>query len=286
MLKQHTQLNQTQLKLSTGKKILTPAEDPVAAVRILDFKQNIEQTQQYQRNIDTARQRLSLEETTLQTAIDVIHRLKELGLQGLNGINNASDRLAFAAEFDELNEQLLALANTRNANGEYLFAGFASLDAPFSKTGAATAPFYEYNGDDNRRLLQIGENRTVSDGDAGADVFGPSTPGGTDSLFEIVRNFSEELKADDPQPATLGALDTAMEKISTIRSSIGARMNALDRQENANEDMMLNMKTVLSETEDLDYAEAISRFNLQTISLQAAQQTFMKVQNLSLFNFL
>ena len=63
-------------------------------------------------------------------------------------------------------------------------------------------------------------------------------------------------------------------------------MNALDNQEGNNADFVLDMKTVLSATEDLDYAEAISKFNLQTVSLQAAQQAFTQVKKLSLFNYL
>lgn len=287
MLKQSAQLNQTQLKLSSGKKILTPSEDPVAAVRILDFKQRIEETEQYQRNIGTARQRLWLEEVTLQTVTDVVFSIRDLVLQGLNDINSPSERLAIADELDRLNEQLMGLANTKNANGEYLFAGLASLDAPFEHDNAATdPPFYEYVGDNTQRLVKIGDARLISDGDDGASVFGPSTPGGTDNMLDIVRKLSDEFKNNDPQLATLGELDSAMDRVASIRSSVGTRLNALDRQEIYNEDILLNMKTVLSETEDLDYAEAISQFNLQMISLQAAQQTFTTVQRLSLFNYL
>ena len=72
----------------------------------------------------------------------------------------------------------------------------------------------------------------------------------------------------------------------TVEASVGARLNALDNQEELNADFVLNMKTVLSATEDLDYAEAISKFNLQTVSLQAAQQAFTQVKKLSLFNYL
>lgn len=287
MLKQSAQLNQTQLKLSSGKKILTPSEDPVAAVRILDFKQRIEETEQYQRNIGTARQRLSLEYITLETVTDVVFSIRDLALQGLNAINSPSERLAIADELDRLNEQLTGLANTKNANGEYLFAGLASLDAPFKKVDAATdPPFYEYVGDNTRRSVKIGDARLISDGDDGASVFGPSTPGGVDNMLDIVRKMSDEFKNNNPQSATLGELDVAMERIASIQSSVGIRLNALDRQEIYNDDSLLNMKTVLSETEDLDYAEAISKFNLQTISLQAAQQTFTTVQRLSLFNYL
>lgn len=287
MLKQSAQLNQTQLKLSSGKKILTPSEDPVAAVRILDFKQRIEETEQYQRNIGTARQRLSLEYITLETVTDVVFSIRDLALQGLNAINSPSERLAIADELDRLNEQLTGLANTKNANGEYLFAGLASLAAPFEYDNTAIGPpFYEYVGDNTRRLVKIGDARLISDGDDGASVFGPSTPGGVDNMLDIVRKMSDEFKNNDPQSATLGELDVAMERVASIQSSVGIRLNALDRQEIYNDDSLLNMKTVLSETEDLDYAEAISRFNLQTISLQAAQQTFTTVQRLSLFNYL
>ena len=63
-------------------------------------------------------------------------------------------------------------------------------------------------------------------------------------------------------------------------------MNALDRQESTNDDYILDMQTTKSDIGDLDYAEAISQFNLQNISLQAAQQAYTRVQNLSLFNYL
>lgn len=284
MLKQQAALNQTQLKLSSGKRFLTPSEDPRAAVQIVDLKQNIKQTEQYQENVNTARQRLSLEETSLQNIIESIHRVKELSIQGLNDTNSANNRAGIAAELDQLNEQMLSMANTKNSNGEYLFAGFLSDKIPFAEQTPATTPAtFDYAGDDNQRQIQIGPNRTIADGNSGQEVFGTS---GTDSLFEIVDELSTSLKNDNPQAGTLDKLTTSLEKVLTTQATIGARLNALDRQDNLNQDTILSMKTVLSETEDLDYAEAISKFNLQSVSLQAAQQAYTKVQGLSLFNYL
>jgi flagellar hook-associated protein 3 FlgL len=71
-----------------------------------------------------------------------------------------------------------------------------------------------------------------------------------------------------------------------VRASVGTRLNVLDRQETINSDSILNTKSVLSNTEDLDYAEAITRLTQQTASVQAAQQTFAQVKKLSLFNYL
>ena len=142
---------------------------------------------------------------------------------------------------------------------------------------------FDYAGDNDQRQIQIGTTRTITDGNSGQEVFGTS---GTDSLFEIVDELSTSLKNDNPQASALDKLTTSLEKVLTTQATIGARLNALDRQDNLNQDTILSMKTVLSETEDLDYAEAISKFNLQSVSLQAAQQAYTKVQGLSLFNYL
>ena len=284
MLKQQSELIQTQLKLSSGKRILTPSEDPRAAVQIVDLKQNIKQTEQFQENTNTARQRLSMEETALQNIIESIHRVRELGVQGLNDTNSANNRQGIAAELDQLNQQILSMANTKNSNGEYIFAGFLSDKIPFAEQAPGTTPAtFNYAGDDNQRKIQIGPTRTITDGNSGEEVFGTS---GTDSLFEVVDELSTGLKNDNPQTNVLDKLTTSLEKVLTVQATIGARLNALDRQENLNEDNILGMQTVLSETEDLDFAEAISKFNLQSVSLQAAQQAYTKVQGLSLFNYL
>ena len=136
ILDQQSKLQQTQMQLSTGKKLLTPSDDPAAAARSIDLNQGIKQTEQYQSNINAARQRLALEDGVLQNAVDVLHRIKELGVQGLNDTNSPSDRIIIATEMETLNEHLVGLANTRNANGEYLFSGFKSTTQPFSKNTA------------------------------------------------------------------------------------------------------------------------------------------------------
>jgi flagellar hook-associated protein 3 FlgL len=294
MLEQQSRLQQTQMQLSTGKKILTPSDDPAAATRIIDLNQGIKQTEQYQSNINAARQRLALEDGVLQNAASVLHRIKELGVQGLNATYSQSDRIAIAVEMEELSQHLVGLANTKNANGEYLFSGFKSTTQPFSKD-TVNVGAYVYAGDTNSRLIQIDSSRQVADGDPGTNVFGiptgalPATvpaPGSITNIFEAIDKFATDLRADAPNSASLDDISKSLDKMLATQSSVGTRLNALDRQEEINTDFVLNMKTVLSATEDLDYAEAISRFNQQTVSLQAAQQTFTQVKRLSLFNYL
>jgi len=287
MLDQQSRLNQTQLQMNAQKKILTPSDDPAAASRIIDLNQSIKQTEQYQSNNDTARQRLTLEDTVLQSATDILQQINELSIQGLSDTNSAA-RPTIAAEMTGLNQQLLGLANTKNANGEYLFSGFKSTTQPFTQNAGA----YSYVGDTNQRSIQIGETWQIADGDYGSNVFGMPTsgalpaPGSIPNIFEVIDKFVTDLRANTPNSASLADISSVLNNIVTVRSSVGTRLNTLDNQQAFNTDHVLNTKTALSATEDLDYVEAISRFNQQTLALQASQQAFAQVKKLSLFNYL
>jgi flagellar hook-associated protein 3 FlgL len=294
MLNQQASLQQTQMQLSTGKKLLTPSDDPIAAARVIDLNQSLKQTEQHQSNINYARDRLSMEEGVLQGATEILQQIHEIGIQGLSGNLSANQRSGIATQMDQLNNQLLSLANTKNANGEYMFSGFKSNTQPFSKD-ASNPGAYAYAGDANSRPIQIDAITQVADGDPGSRVFGTPTgaspavlpaPGSIANVFEAIDKFATDLRNNVPTKASLDDISKSLDKVVTVRASVGTRLNALDRQETINSDAILNTKTVLSNTEDLDYAEAITRLTQQTASLQAAQQTFTQVKKLSLFNYL
>lgn len=290
MLDQQSKLSYLQMQLSTQKKILTPSDNPAGASLVIELNQGIQENEQYQSNINSIRQRLSLEDGVLESSVGILHRIKELGVQGLNATYSQNDRIAIATEMQSLKDDLLGLANTKNANQEYLFSGFSSHTQPFSLNLAGG---YSYGGDLNQRNIQIGTNRQVPDGNPGTSVFGVPTglapaaqiPGSIDNIFEAIDKFSADLSANAPNSASLDDISNSLDKMLTTLSSVGARMNALDRLEGLHEDDTLSLKTTLTETEDLDFADAISKFTLQKTSLEAAQQAFAKVKDLSLFNY-
>jgi len=293
---QQSKLAKVQQQISTGLKVSTPAEDPAAAVRVLDLNKTISKTDQYQSNISTARSRLNVEESALDTGSNILFRVQELTIQAMSSaIVNSDDRLAIKFEIDELTEQLAGIANTQNANGEFIFAGELSTKSPFAKD---VNDQYIYQGGTVQRSLQIGDTRQVADGDLGINVFEniSSTSPVADindnrSIFNTMKALSDWFNGDfadnDPEVTNiLGDLDGALNSFLQARTSVGGRLNALDNQELQNEKFVLDTKTTLSETQDLDYADAISQFHLQSTALQAAQQTFSKVNKLSLFDYL
>ena len=285
MLDQQTTLAKTQQQLATGKRILAPSDDPSASTRVLELDQLIDTSKQYQRNSDYAETRLKLEETVLAGVGDVLQRIRELAVRAINDTLSAADRKAIAVEVHTNLDGLLQLSNSKDATGEYLFSGYKTGTQPFSDNGAGN---YSYDGDQGERSLQIGPTRQVSVGDSGDNVFMKvdDGAGGIGSMFEVLYDFAVDLEANAPSTTTLTRLDSAIDEVLNTRASIGARLNTIDSQRNMNDSFDLLLQENRSTLEDLDYAEAVSRFERQLLALQASQQSFVKIEGLSLFNYL
>lgn len=168
---QQTKLAHLQQQISTGVRITKPSDDPVAAARVLELQQTIELHEQYQVNIDHANYRLSLEESALSSAENILIRIRELTIQGNNAPLDLSNRLAIVAEVDELYEQMLSIANALDANGDYLFAGYQNQTQPFTETITGSISHVVFNGDDGQRSLQISQLRQMNIDTSGREVF-------------------------------------------------------------------------------------------------------------------
>lgn len=504
MLEQQARLSKTQLQIASGKKILTPADDPAAAANVLNLQQSLNITTQYQENANYARVRLNTEETSLVNINNVLDRVRELAIQGNNATLSNNDRASIAVEVRQRIDELLALANSRDAGGKFLFAGYQETVQPFALDAEGNLT---YSGDNGQRFIQIGDSRQVAVGDSGADLFlrirngngifttrenadntgsgvidpgsvtdpavfdrddyriifpletaagsslafgdssgndtlsyslsingsvvysvdesgtpvssledlasvinddadttgvrayvadgklylanatpsaqtitvteamsgasdgdsdtvdgyfgskltGSSSPsanitfGANDAGFYVVEDSSGNIEASgaysdgvqiafngieavvtgtprssdsfsvspsrnqdmfatlnnlvkalergvsgDNGSATLNNainralvdIDQSMERVNQVRAKVGARLSAIDSQEGLNDNYKLQIESALSELQDLDYAEAISRLNQQQIALQAAQQSYVRIMGLSLFNFI
>jgi flagellar hook-associated protein 3 FlgL len=387
MLDQQAGVNQTQLQVSTGRRILKPSDDPTQSARILDLGQALATNQQYQLNADTTRYRSSLEDSVLGSVTDLLQRARELTVQGANASQSNETRRSIAVEVRQRLDELLALSNTKDANGEYLFSGFKGQTQPFARSGNS----FSYSGDQNQRYLAVGPGIQVAERDPGSEVFqrvrngngtfntadNPAntgtgiidpgsasnafvtdtytitfaqvlptdpitysvtgavsgvvvaagtpyvdgavlafngvttnvkgTPANGDSfsltpsthqdVFTTLQNLVNTLETGAGDPASTARLNNGINRALTdidqdigkmleVRAQVGARLNTIDSQKDTNDDFTLHLQSTLSDIQDLDYAEAASRLNRQLLGLQAAQQAFVKVQGLSLFNFL
>lgn len=168
ILDNQSSVNKTQQQVSSGRRVLTPADDPIAATKILQLQQDQALRDQYDRNMTAADNRLKLEDATLGSITDNLTRLKELTVKAGGGTLTITDRQAIAAEVYQIQEGLVDLFNTRDANGEYVFAGFKGGNAPFVKNDSGR---YDYKGDEGQRFLTIGASTNVATGDNGKNLF-------------------------------------------------------------------------------------------------------------------
>jgi flagellar hook-associated protein 3 FlgL len=414
------QRQQDQVKLqqqvSTGLRVMTPSDDPIAASAALNVKQSQSVNQQYKINGDTAKTQLGLEEGALSDATSLLQDVRTLAVSAGNATLTNADRASLAAQIEGHYQELLGIANRSDSNGQFLFSGYQGATQPFSETSPGVVA---YSGDAGQRLTQIGSARTLAVSDSGDAVFrdirngngtfvaapglGNAGTGVIDSsvltdpskwntaanakdfsvvfhtsvgvtTYDIVDNvnnvsmltgaapgsgpysrvyssgspisFSTQSPPDtNPTPFDFGAtlsisgapssgdsftlkassnqdlfttvhnlitalrtgtdatpasvaqyqnavnaatkeIDNGLNNILKTRASVGARLNEVDTAQSSSEAIDLQYTQNLSSLQDLDYTKAISDLNQQQVYLQAAQQSFLKVTKLSLFDLL
>ena len=322
----------------------------------------------------------------LSSASDILIRVKELAIQAANDTLSTADRDIIATEVDNLRDELIAIANTRDVSGNYIFSGSKSDSQPFvtnETTGAVN-----YSGDNRALFTAVSDSRTLQSNTDGTEVFKPvsrttstfelkgidlggnynfkvddaliefeipssasttdikskvemalSVSGvsstvavdmvagkpeitltltgeagvaltgvevtkGSDSapltatlkassspgvdFFKMLGDFHAALKSDVRSDISraVSELSSAQGNIAGSLGEIGGKLNTVQRQQDINADLSLQVDSLLSSEEDLDYAKAVTQFNAEMVRLEATQATFAKVAQLSLFQFI
>lgn len=290
MQRQQAQVLKTQSQLSSNLKLQTAADNPAAAAQVLSLNQALSANTQYASNAQAVSDRLSLTDSSLTTVGDTLASIRENVLQANAATLSDTDRQNLAKDIRQSLQQLVASANAQDGRGRYLFGGSQDGSAPFALTSSGAT----YSGDGLNRNVAIGPTREVQDGNSGSEVFLQggdvfSTVSTLAGLLETpISGATTTAKADlqTQLSAGLTALQGAQDRVINIRSSIGSRLQATDDAQSQLSAQALQLKSTVSDLRDVDYAEAASRLTQQLTGLQAAQQTFAKVQSLSLFNYI
>lgn len=381
MLAKQSKMNHLEQQLATGKKLVSAKDDPVAAGTAVGLDRAVAELERFERNGDAVQNRLGLQENALAQAGDMMAHITELTIQANNPALSSSDLKAIASELKSVQEGLLALANSTDGSGRYLFGGTNDADAPFKLTNGVVT----YSGDQTQRQIEVAPDTFVKDvlpgseiflriptgdgrldgsaaaGNAGTGVlttFGQHAASGSwngqsytvrftaadtyevvDATNTVVQTGTFKAGEDitfegvsmriEGEPATgdsfsvgaassrdifatldglISALDTAAddptavarqqnvlqgairdvarasEKFIDARAAGGAQLKAIDDAGALRDANSVTLKTTLSAMRDLDYAEAIGQYQLEQISLQAAQTIFTQMQQMSLFN--
>ncbi|MCM8596246.1 flagellar hook-associated protein FlgL [Accumulibacter sp.] len=435
MERNQSQLLRVQNQLASGRRLLTPSDDPLASAKALGVSQARDVAAQYARNQGDASDRLGLVDGQLDALTELLQGVRARTVQAGNTVLTDSDRQAMASEVEERFAQLLGIANSRSAQGDYLFSGYQGSTAPFAlaaATAAAGNPPVAYSGDDGERLLQVSATQQMPVSVAGSDlfmniregngtfvseaggqpsalpnqgtaaidagsvvdrqrwqkalnvdfpwqgsdnhqleirfsvssgvtsyqIFDASTPAppaaplsprpvsavlpyasgqaislltvgqppaaptsvdfgaqvvitgspasgdsfkirpsGQRSMFQTLQDLigllrtplasgSDRSAFSSRLQGLLGDLDAALSNVSQVQSAVGARLSELDALASDSANLDVAYQQLLSSTQDLDYAQAISEFTRQQAGLEAAQKSFVAVSGLSLFQYI
>lgn len=380
----------TQERISHGKRLVTPSDDPVGAARLVGINQELRARAQFIKNVDSVDAQLALEDSTLQQVTETIQRVQELVIQAGSGVQSMEDRSFIAVEIEARFEELMSLVNSKDAHGQFLFSGFQGEQVPFVQQGETVV----YRGDAGTRSVQIDRGQYVALNDSGQELFMrvpvaearptvgsvnavdlnvatvevidqqaleafypdklvvefnelaaasgspnytvrrqsdlrpvdglenvPYASGGIiaaaglqlqitgtpqagdsvvidtsrhQSIFETVQGIADGLREVDPsvQPEsfrdliddTIDGLNSATEVLLQVRADVGSRFNSVSAAKDRHLDLELQLQSLRSEIEDLDFAEAVSDLSFQSFVLEAAQQSFVRISDLSLFN--
>lgn len=277
-------LYRTQQQIASGRRILTPSDDPVAAARALEVTQAQSLNTQYGVNRQYAKSALGSVEVTLSSVTELLQDVKTSAIAAGNPTLGDTERGFIATELRARFEQLLGFANSRDAQGNYQFSGFQTTTPAFVKT--ATGALYQ--GDLGQQLMQVDSTRQMAVSNPGQSVF----QGGGQDMFQTLNDLIVLLET--PGTAGLAAglatananLGLALDNVLTVRAAVGSHLQELDALDSTGEDRGLQYSQILSELQDLDYTEALTRLSQQQVTLEAAQRSFVTTSELSLFKFL
>ena len=285
------ELATTQQQLSTGKQIVKPSDAPDKAALVTRLESELSRQVGYQDTLKAVNVRLTAEETALKNTSDVMYRIKELAVQAANDTLSPQDRKSVALELNNLKDQVLSLANSQDSNGNYLFSGSRTGVPAFSKDASGHV---SYQGDQARMKVNVGDSRRINLNLPGSDVYtrvvrddGKGGKVGVD-FFRSLDDLATAVAGGDHINIQRGIaeIDTLQNGISEGLGQVGSDLTVVDMQNTVLDQVVLQLKTTRSDVEDLDYTTAITKMNKDQLALEAAQSSFAKISQLSLFKFL
>ena len=291
MVTTQNSLAQSQAQLSTGKKVVQVSDAPDEATAIQRLKSVIARQDSFEQAVKTTQNRLNAEETALEATANIMVRMKELTVQALNDTYGPKDREIIAVEMQGLQEDLLSYANTRDVNGAYLFSGSRVFTPPFAANAQGDIV---YQGDETVNLVEVGDQRSLRLNRTGTEVFGRVTrdlPNGSTegrSFFQSVQDLVDAVRTSDRGAMNRGLaeFDTLNQQVAISQAKVGSAMNVVSNQTAVLEETRLQLKTVLSEIEDLDYTEAVTEMQKRMMALEASQASFAQISRLNLFDYI
>jgi flagellar hook-associated protein 3 FlgL len=265
-------------QITSGSQLTKPSDNPIATAQALSFQDGIGQTQQFLANIDQANEFLNATDSALSSVTSAIQRARELAVQAASDTTNSSDRQAIDAEVQQLQQQVLGLAQTQDGS-TYLFAGTRSYAPGYTSSNPSTVAG-AFQGNAGLVQRQVGPGQTIAVNVDATATFDP--------VFSALNTLHQGLTSSTTSTisSSIDQLDTALNSVLASRATVGAKMNRLTSQQTQMNSVETNLTGMLSQVKDVDIAQAITHFSMAQTVYQASLQAGAKVLQQSLLDYL
>lgn len=270
----YAKIGKYQDQITTGRKFTRPSEDPVATVKGMSYRTDLNKTEQFTRNMQTVNTWLDTTDDALDQVGNALQRVKELIVQAANDTNTPDDRQKIQEEINQIKKHLRDLANTK-VSDKYIFSGTNTFTPVFDSSGLT-------NVNENSVSIEVFDGITLNVNIPGKTLFG--------DIDTFMNDFSNTLL--DPNSSgediskKLGDLDNYISAVLAARADVGARQNRVELMTNRLSSHEINITKHLSENEDVDYAEAITKMITSESIHQAALSVGAKIIQQTLVDFI
>lgn len=278
----YRKLEKLQDQLATQKKITRPSDDPVVAMLGLGYRTDLNQVEQFTRNIGEVRNWLETTDDALSQGVQVLNRIRELVVQASNDTYEENQREAIAKELRELNEQLKIIAQTKIGD-KYLFNGTNTSRSPVQLVeGEEVIQF-----SDGAINIEIFSGIFIQTNIEGNDLFVREEDGRTTfALIDSIVNALESGASGKEIEGYLGEIDGEIDRFLQVQAEVGAKQNRVELMENRLQQQEVTAKKIMSDNEDVHIEEVITELITQESIHRAALAVGARIIQPTLLDFL
>lgn len=279
-------------QMATGKSILLPSDDPIAATRITQLNRQQSALDQYQTNIDSASAGMSQQESILDGVNNDLLAIRDDLLEAANGTNTAESLSSTGQDIQSMTEAMVSALNYQDEDGHYVFGGTVNDQPPIvavDEDGDGVTDSYTYQGNDDHRQTTVSNGVEVDTNVAVSDFFGDSL-----DVLNTLTSLSKELQDPSVDPAdpqvqsdiqnAIDTVDVASDALNASIATIGETQNTMSMLSSAQTDITTSNDQLISQLSDLDYGPASITFTGLEMAMEATLKTYSKVSELNLFS--
>ena len=279
-------------QMATGKSILLPSDDPIAATRITQLNRQQSALDQYQTNINSASAGMSQQESILDGVNNDLLAIRDDLLEAANGTNTAESLSSLGQDIQSMTEAMVSALNYQDEDGHYVFGGTVNDQPPIvavDEDGDGVTDSYTYQGNDDHRQTTVSNGVEVDTNVAVSDFFGDSL-----DVLNTLTSLSKELQDPSVDPAdpqvqsdiqnAIDTVDVASDALNASIATIGETQNTMTMLSSAQTDITTSNDQLISQLSDLDYGPASITFTGLEMAMEATLKTYSKVSELNLFS--